>query len=263
MDQRVLSFLTAGRAEASPLGKGKSMLLEQGDGRRLAVRSSVLGSLFESGLVRLVGTGVELTGKGRDTAADPDRFRGLHRDLEVRQLLVDGSPSMATVNHNESPLAALARRKDKSGASFLAEKELRAGERLRVDYTRGQIIPRLGANWDTHVASGRRDGGMADLTDAALGARLRVEAAIKAVGPELSGVLIDVCCFLKGLETVEAERNWPTRSAKVVLKVALGALGRHYEPERTRSAFVHWGADDYRPTIPGARHGGDSTAGSV
>ena len=163
-----------------------------------------------------------------------------------------------TVNGSESPLALLHRRKGKDGRPFIDAREFRAGERLRADYTRGQIMPRLGVNWDTAGSAGRRlgeAGGIVELTDAALAARRRVEKAIEAVGPELSGVLIDVCCFLKGLEQVEAERSWPARSAKVVLKSALGALARHYEPPRgdgggrAKPAILHWGATDYRPTL--------------
>ena len=117
-------------------------------------------------------------------------------------------------------------------------------------------MPRLGANWVAAVASGRRGdaGGGIELTDAALAARFRVEKAIAAVGPELSGVLIDVCCYLKGMQRVEAERGWPARSAKIVLKSALGALNRHYDPSAGRHRqprLLHWGSMDYRPAING------------
>jgi hypothetical protein len=65
-------------------------------------------------------------------------------------------------------------------------------------------------------------------------------------------VLIDVCCYLKGLERVESERGWPVRSAKIVLKTALGSLSRHYDPRpsaASRPRLLHWGTEDYRPRI--------------
>ena len=123
----------------------------------------------------------------------------------------------------------------------------------RRSLTSDTIMPRLGANWVAAVASGRRGcgNGVVELTDAALAARLRVEKAIAAVGPELSGVLLDICCYLKGLERVEAERGWPARSAKIVLKSGLGALSRHYDPKAASTArhILHWGAEDFRPRL--------------
>lgn len=132
---------------------------------------------------------------------------------------------------DESPLTRLAARKGPDGAAFLAPHEVAAGERLRADFTRGALMPGITQRWDDTPRSGPRSG-PAELSDAALDCRQRVTLAMKAVGPELSGVLLDVCCFLKGTERVEAERQWPARSAKLMLKTALAVLARHY-------GFVH------------------------
>ncbi len=83
--------------------------------------------------------------------------------------------------------------------------------------------------------------------------------ALAAVGPELSGVLVDVCCELQGLEGVERKHGWPARSGKLVLRLALSGLARHYGLSGTAqgpetATTRHWGEDGYRPRMdaPGA-----------
>lgn len=256
---RILKFLAAGPARIAPASGEGMVLLEGGERGTVAAEEAELAALARAGLLARAGGAVRLSASGaaalRRAEARKDPYREQHGEVAPQRFDTADGWTVADVNMAESPLAQLARRKAKDGSPFLAEAEWRAGERLRTDYTRARIMPRLGANWQAAIASGRRDGGaggIADLTDAALAARQRVEHALDAVGPELSGILVDVCCFLKGLETVEMERGWPARSAKIMLKSALGALSRHYErPKggRPHRHVLHWGTDDYRPRL--------------
>lgn len=168
------------------------------------------------------------------------------------------APSRPAVDGNESPLAWLRRRKDKDGTPMISAAEFEAGERLRADFTFGQLMPSTTARWSPVGAGDGRPRGAAnsaaELTDNALAARERVQRALEAVGPELAGILVDVCCFLKGLEDAEKAQGWPLRSAKVVLQLALQRLARHYglmsRPQPSdggRSRVLHWGAAGYRP----------------
>jgi hypothetical protein len=243
----VLRFLAAGPAAVERGAESGVVLLQARDGRgAIGVAGAVLERLAGEGLLVREGGAVRL-----GTSTDEGRGDALGAARQVLEAASAGGDGPALVNAAESPLALLARRKAKNGAAFLTGAEFAAGERLRADFSRGSLMPRLGANWVASVASGRRHGGgIGDLTDAALGARVRVEKALDAVGPELAGVLVDVCCFLKGLEQVESERGWPVRSAKVVLKSGLAALARHYDPGAgRRRAALHWGTEDYRPKI--------------
>jgi len=42
------------------------------------------------------------------------------------------------------------------------------------------------------------------MTDLVIASRKRVRLAMEACGPEFSGLLMDVCCFLRGLEESSA-----------------------------------------------------------
>jgi hypothetical protein len=252
---RLARLLALGEATCAPAAKAGHILADGGERGVVMAPREEIDAMASAGLLEIRGPSLSLSSAGfnwlKRCQAQDDPMREQHGIFCHTTFMTSDGQIDATVNLAESPLALLARRKTKNGDSFLSEPEWRAGERLRADYTRAQIMPRMGANWQAAVSSGRRANGVADLTDSALAARQRVDMAINAVGPELAGVLIDVCCFLKGLETVERERSWPARSAKIVLKAALGALGRHYAPAPPKRArnLLHWGAENYRPSI--------------
>ena len=88
-------------------------------------------------------------------------------------------------------------------------------------------------------------------------ARQRFFSALDAVGPELSRILVHVCCHEVGLEEIEEAAGWPQRTARVVLDLGLTQLARHYgllAPERpTAGRLRHWGEADYRPSLAGWR----------
>lgn len=161
----------------------------------------------------------------------------------------------------ENPLTWLRSRRDRSGRPLITEVQFNAGQQLAADFWHGQLSPRVTANWSAG-APGRRmrraaPGVGVEVRDAVVSARNRYYRALDAVGPELAGILVHVCCHDTGLEAAGRASGWPQRAAKVVLDLALTRLARHYgmiAPERPIGTDLrHWGDADYRPTIDGSR----------
>ena len=159
-----------------------------------------------------------------------DAFRAQHLDLATREIITETGALSVLVNDGESPLAWLARHKGRDGRTMISPNQFIAGEKLRADFTRGHLSPRVTSDWSAPTAGRSRTSGSGagEMTDLVVASRQRVRLAMEACGPEFSGLLIDVCCFLRGLEEVERERGWPLRSAKIVLQLALDRLARHY-----------------------------------
>ncbi len=56
-----------------------------------------------------------------------------------------------------------------------------------------------------------------------------MQAALQDLGPGLGDVVLRCCCYLEGMESCEKRMGWSARSGKVVLRIALQRLKRHYE----------------------------------
>ena len=185
-------------------------------------------------------------------------FLAQHMKLERVEIGAANERQHVVRNAAESPLAWLRSRKGQHGQPLVGDAQYEAGERLRRDFTRAQLMPRLGMRWEPFTnRDGQRSGqagGQAEMAAHVLDARARVNRALSAVGCDFANVLIDVCCLLRGLESVESEHGWPRRSGKLVLQLALNALARHYgliaeDWRPARHPMRHWGGEGYRPSM--------------
>ncbi len=135
----------------------------------------------------------------------------------------------------ESPLAGLSRRRGRNGKAFLSRDLAVAGERLREDYEVCQIEGMKPADWSSILQ--RIEDAQPEPELAPEGsAKRRVYDALLDLGAGLGDVALRTCCMLEGMETLEREMGWSARSGKIVLRIALQRLQKHYE--RTGGALA-------------------------
>lgn len=164
-------------------------------------------------------------------------FADQHREWDTREVETPDGPRRVRYNLAESPVAVLARRRDSDGRAFLEPDLVAAAEKLREDFELAQMGPRVAQNWERFLTAGDRGGFRGDGggAEGPRGARERVAAALRDLGPGLGDVALRCCCFLEGLEVAEKRMGWAARSGKIVLRIALQRLKRHYEESYGKS----------------------------
>ena len=160
--------------------------------------------------------------------------RSQTRLLGERELAVDvgaeavrgqsRSSRSLTVNVAESPLGWLL------AHGHVTRRQFDAGERLRSDWERAQLAPRVTMAWDAAPVARGRGGASAglDLNGAQLDARRRFDQAIAAAGPGLADILWRIVCAGEGMRDAETALGWPARAGKVVLTLALDRIADYY-----------------------------------
>jgi Domain of unknown function (DUF6456) len=157
-------------------------------------------------------------------------------------------------NEAESPVLRLFFLRDRNGKSYIDASQLAAAERLRADFERANLQPRLtmaynapdtlnGGYWSSS------DNQISNLSDGAIAARNRFADALEVLGPELSGVAYHVCCLASGMEFAERVLALPPRSGKAILSIALNKLARHYGIKKpsNHAKVEQWGVQGFRP----------------
>lgn len=136
-----------------------------------------------------------------------------------------GRPARSvTVNLGESPLGWLFVR------GHVSERQFAAGERLRADWERGQLGPRVTMAWDAAPVARSRGGSAepVDLNRSQLDSKRRFEAAVAEAGPGLADILWRVVCAGEGMREAEGALGWPARAGKLVLGIALDRVADYY-----------------------------------
>jgi hypothetical protein len=129
-----------------------------------------------------------------------------------------------TINMAESPLGWLLAR------GLVSRRQYDAGERLRADWERAQLAPRVTMAWDAvPVSRGRSASAMEpDLNGAQIDARNRFNTAIASAGPGLADILWRIVCAGEGMRDAETALDWPARAGKLVLTFALDRIADYY-----------------------------------
>jgi len=254
---RLLRFIGHAACRVAPAADAAMITLVRPDGARAAFADTLAREAAMRGLARYRPDLIAATKEARSflrraIAAREEAHLDQHRRIEIGMVIEAETPRPVRINAAESPLALLTRLKDKAGAAWFPAEAVAAGERLARDFQFAALQPRITQSFTPHIGSNARNapGTGVDMHDNVVAARMRVNKAVTAMGPELSGAALDICCFEKGLETVERERQWPARSAKLMLKTALLLLHRHYHPAPPHDRARHaWGADGFRPDL--------------
>lgn len=232
---KLLRLIGADGVIALPDGPGMVRLEPAAGGKPVRLAEVLVSKALSAGLAEFLAARLMLTPAARAfmrrAILDQEHaFGDQHR--QVGRIDMPGGGQALRLNMSESPLAAMARLKNRDGSPWLSAEAVEAGERLAADFQHAGLQPRITASWQPIPAKRAKGtaGHGVDFTDSVAAARTRVARAAHAMGPELSGVVLDICCFMKGLELVERERQWPARSAKLMLRIGLLALYRHYHP---------------------------------
>lgn len=139
----------------------------------------------------------------------------------------------------------------KSG--FYEAHHVTAAQKMAIWGERAQLRQRVTMSYDPAQVGGRRGGGdRSGIADMAIEARKAIARLYTQLPRDCAEILIDVFVYEKGLQTIETERGWPRRSAKLVLRIGLDRLAQVLGLEETAvgqasSKPQRWRSETFQP----------------
>lgn len=251
-DRRTIRFVRALLAGGEATRDGNLFRVLSDEGARTLPEEDV-ASLVSAGVLSRTGEGITARPEAR---AYVRRALAVGESFAAQHGAVASGAGRPAINLDESPLVRLATGNGGEPAWLMAH-QVEAGERFRVLAERARLSARLTMSYSAaHTARQGASGAPSDLSDMALDARQRLNGIARSLPSDCFGVLVDVLGFGKGLTLIESERQWPRRSAKLVLRIALEALAGEFgigavARGRERGATRGWQDEGARPELWG------------
>ncbi|NRA86216.1 MAG: hypothetical protein HRU28_02235 [Rhizobiales bacterium] len=154
-----------------------------------------------------------------------------------------------------SPILKLYNRQKNLNNKYLVEQHVQAGQKLFKLFSKANLQPNITMNWDklesvpqNHYTGEKEQ----PFGEQVYIARKQLYESLAYVGEEYAAILVEICLFANGLEATEKAMNWPARSGKLLLTMALDKLAKHYKistAEVKNNKYLSWAKDDFRHSM--------------
>ena len=128
--------------------------------RKMTFQKPMVFQLQKAALIKIGSSKITISIEGiaalKRLLHPEEAFMSQHLETTSKTVTNRAGSFVAMLDTNESVLSRLFFRKDKDGQSWLTESEFEAGEKLRSDFEKGQLQPRISANWEASVATSSR-----------------------------------------------------------------------------------------------------------
>ncbi|PCI88987.1 MAG: hypothetical protein COB24_00475 [Hyphomicrobiales bacterium] len=176
----------------------------------------------------------------------------INRNNQPRPMGLNDFTSIANqdASADHAPLLKLYNRQRNIAYKYLSEIHLQAGQRLFELFVKANLRPNVTMNWENlQSVKQSHHTGVKDMSfsEATYIARRELHESLSQVGQDFSAILVEICLFGNGLEATEKALNWPARSAKLLLTMALDRLATHYQltpNEAVGNKYLAWLAVD-------------------
>jgi hypothetical protein len=148
---------------------------------------------------------------------------------EAMKNVANTATAIISANDTITRLAKVPCKAVKGEGAFLAPHHVETANRISALVQKAQIRAHITQNLDALAMPKQSgNGSAAEIGDFAMDCRNQLTALLDILPNDCARVLLDVCGFDKGLQQIEFEMQWPRRSAKLVLRMALDHAANHW-----------------------------------